>query len=41
MPNRQLKPEELVLANAVLAEIRVRLEELGNGDRELLFAYRR
>jgi hypothetical protein len=41
MPNRQLKPEELVFANAVLAEIRARLQALSNGDRELLFAYRR
>jgi hypothetical protein len=41
MPNRQLKPEELVLANAVLVDIRARLEALSNGDRELLFAYRR
>lgn len=41
MPNRQIKPEGLVLANAMLAEIRARLEALSNGDRELLFAYRR
>jgi len=41
MPNRQLKPEDLILANAMLSEIRARLEILSNGDRELLFAYRR
>jgi hypothetical protein len=40
-PNRQLTPEELVHANAVLAEIRSRLEALSHGDKELLFAYRR
>ena len=41
MPNRQLNSEELVLANALLAEIRTRLKALSKGDRELLFAYRR
>lgn len=41
MPNRQLTAEELIRANALLAEIRARLEALSDGDRELLFAYRR
>ena len=41
MPNRQLTPDELIRANSLLAEIRVRIEGLSNGDHELLFAYRR
>jgi UTP:GlnB (protein PII) uridylyltransferase len=41
MTNRQLTPEELVHANSLLAEIRVRLEGLSEGDGELLFAFRR
>lgn len=41
MPNRRLTPEELVLANDLLAEIRTRLDGLSGGDRDLLFAYRR
>jgi hypothetical protein len=41
MPNRQLTSEELVKANDLLKEIRGRLEEFANGDKELLFAYRR
>ncbi len=41
MPNRQLDPNELILANTLLAEIRARLKALSNDDRELLFAYRR
>ena len=41
MPNRQLTAEELTLANALLADVRARLEALSGGDRELLFAYRR
>jgi hypothetical protein len=41
MPNRVLTAEEREMANALLAEIRVRLSALANGDRELLFAYRR
>lgn len=41
MANRQLTPEELAIANALLAEIRDKLEGLSQGDKELLFAYRR
>lgn len=41
MPNRQLTSEELLRANALLDEIRSKLEKLSSGDRELLFAYRR
>jgi hypothetical protein len=41
MPNRQLTPKELVDANAILAEIRVRIAACAGGDRELLFALRR
>lgn len=41
MPNRQLTPKELILVNALLAEIRGRLDELSAGDTELLFAFRR
>jgi UTP:GlnB (protein PII) uridylyltransferase len=41
MPNRQLTPDELERAKALLAEIRSKLEALSKGDKELLFAYRR
>jgi hypothetical protein len=41
MPNRNLDAGELSLANALLAEIRKRLDDLANGDPLLLFAYRR
>lgn len=41
MPNRQLSPEELVIANMLLAEIRTKLEALSGGNRDLLFAFRR
>ena len=41
MPNRQLTADELKKANALLAEIRGKLEALSGGDNELLFAYRR
>ena len=41
MPNRQLSPDELAHANALLAEVRTRLEQLSGGDKGLLFAYRR
>lgn len=41
MANRQLTPEELERANALLAEVRSRLEALSQGDKDLLFAYRR
>jgi len=41
MPNRRLQPEELEKANALLNEIRARLEDLSAGNKELLFAYRR
>ena len=41
MANRQLTPEELKHANALLDEIRIRLETLSAGDKNLLFAYRR
>jgi hypothetical protein len=36
-----LTPSELVRANALLAEVRRRLEELAAGDPPVLFAYRR
>ncbi|HEV7509458.1 MAG TPA: hypothetical protein VGS07_31580 [Thermoanaerobaculia bacterium] len=41
MANRQLTPDELSRANALLVQIRGRLEELSGGDGDLLFAYRR
>ncbi len=41
MPNRQLTPAELLQATALLSEIRARLEALSQGDKDLLFAYRR
>jgi hypothetical protein len=41
MPNRRLTPEELNEARALLHEIRCKLNDLSEGDRELLFAYRR
>ena len=41
MPNRQLSPEELVLANELLAEVRAKLETLSSGDNDLRFALRR
>ena len=41
MTNRRLSPLELAKANALLVDIRARLETLSSGDFELLFAYRR
>jgi UTP:GlnB (protein PII) uridylyltransferase len=41
VPNRFLTPEELDHANALLADIRTRIDTLSAGDRELKFAYRR
>ena len=41
MPNRNLNPGELKLANELLAEFRERLTSLAAGDPLLLFAYRR
>ena len=41
MLNRNLNSSELKLANALLAEIRERLNKLAAGDGLLLFAYRR
>ena len=41
MPNRNLSPDELKLANAFLKDIRERLTALSVGDPLLLFAYRR
>ncbi|WP_433966794.1 hypothetical protein [Tunturiibacter gelidiferens] len=41
MPNRNLDPEELKHANALLSEIRERLIALAGDDPLLLFAYRR
>jgi hypothetical protein len=40
MPNRNLTPDELKLANGLLDNIRNRLNELAAGDPLLLFAYR-
>jgi len=41
MANRMLTTEELAHANALLDEIRARLQTLAKGDPALLFAYRR
>lgn len=41
MANRRLSPDELAQANALLDEIRAKLLQLSQGDRDLLFAYRR
>lgn len=41
MPNRNLTPEELTKANALLAFIRQQLDTLCCGDAELKFALRR
>ncbi|MCC6126158.1 MAG: hypothetical protein IT426_14445 [Pirellulales bacterium] len=41
MSTRQLTLEELAKANHLLDEIRSNLDALCNGDKELLFAYRR
>lgn len=41
MANRNLTPEELAKANALLADVRAQLERLSGGDKELLFAFRR
>ena len=41
MPNRNLSPAELELANEFLAKIRLDLETLSGGDQALHFAYRR
>ena len=41
MPNRQLDRDELVLARALLDDIRQKLVILSGEDKDLLFAYRR
>jgi hypothetical protein len=41
MPNRFLTSAELASANELLATIRESMEKLAEGDKELLFAYRR
>jgi 5-methylcytosine-specific restriction endonuclease McrA len=41
VPNRQLAPHELTLANKLLECVRQRLVALSGDDRDLLFAYRR
>jgi hypothetical protein len=41
LPNRNLSPEELKLANQLLADVRERLKELSGDDALLHFAYRR
>ena len=41
MANRNLTPDELERANALLADIRERLHALAGEDAALLFAYRR
>jgi ribosomal protein L44E len=41
MANRRLSPDELVLANALLAELRARMTALAADDAELHFALRR
>jgi hypothetical protein len=41
MVNPRLTPDQLDLARALLDEVRARPVDLSNGDKELLFAYRR
>ena len=41
MPNRQLAKDELLLANEILAELRVRIRSLAAGDEALAWALRR
>jgi hypothetical protein len=41
MPNRNLTPDQLKLANELLSEIRQKLLQLAGDDPLLLFAYRR
>lgn len=41
MPNRRLNNEQIEEANALLKEIREKIEVLGGNDRDLKFAYRR
>lgn len=41
MANRQLTAAELEQANKLLVEIRSKLEAMGRGDKDLLFAFRR
>ena len=41
MPNRRLTPDELVIANTLLAELREKLTQHSAGDLDLLFALRR
>ena len=41
MANPRLTPDQLILANRLLAEIRSRIAELSGGDRELRFALNR
>jgi hypothetical protein len=41
MPNRTLNADELVHADELLSDIRQQLASLADGDRLLLFAYRR
>lgn len=41
MANRRLTDEELERAHALLRDVRNRLKDLSNGDKDLLFAYRR
>lgn len=41
MPNRNLNPDELKIANELLAEVRNKLQALSGRDQSLLFAYRR
>lgn len=41
MANRQLSPAELAKANKLLASVRRRLLTLSDGNKHLLFAYRR
>lgn len=41
MPNRNLDAEELKRANALLSEVRTKIDHLAGGDPLLRFAYRR
>jgi hypothetical protein len=41
MANRMLNDEQLILARQLLDQVKLHLDELSNGNSELLFAYRR
>lgn len=41
MPNPNLNKEQLVLATQLLEKVTLLIAELSNGNKDLLFAYRR